>query len=192
MNQIQHSFRDRLLAVEKSTPTARYRKELANLRERRLSPFQRVVMSAVLVLVTVATVVMGKLAIAGPANMPMVAQLAFGTGAIGGLLCAAFIGGILRRGVVRRMKDPVSMNSGIWVMSGLSVAFALYLGGNMTDHGPSPFIGIYLILFMLFFFGSASVLLVRSHLEQIDLRTREKLLELEYQLAEISEQLKEP
>jgi hypothetical protein len=191
MNQIQQSFRDRLLAAEKSTPTERYRKELANLHERRLSPVHRVAMSAVIVLVTVAAVVMGKLAIAGPADLPRVAQLALGTGAIGGLFCSAFIAGILRRGAVRRMKDPVSVNSVIWVMSSLSVAFALYLGGSMTDHGPSPLIGIYLILFMLLFFGSASVLLVRSLLEQIELRTREKLLELEYQLAEITEQLKQ-
>jgi hypothetical protein len=40
--------------------------------------------------------------------------------------------------------------------------------------------------------GSASVLLVRSLLEQAELRTREKLLEIEYQLAQLTEELKKP
>ena len=194
MNEIQQSFRDRLLAAEKSTPTEKYQRELAKLLERRLSPVQRAIMTAVAVLVSASAVVMGGLAIIGPGHLPMAAQLALGTGAVGGLFCAGFIVAILRRGAVRRMKDPVSLNSLIWVVASLSVAFALYLVGSSRehggDHGAPPFVGIYLILFMLFFFASASVLLVRSLLEQAELRTREKLLEVEFQLAQLAEELK--
>ena len=43
MNEIQQSFRDRLLAAEKSTPTEKYQRELAKLLERRLSPVQRAI-----------------------------------------------------------------------------------------------------------------------------------------------------
>ena len=186
MNENPQSFRDRLLAAEKSTPTEKYQKELANLLERKLSPAQRTVMTGVVAVVSASAMVMGGLAIIGPGKLPLMGQVVLGTGAAGSLLGAGFIVRVLRRGTILRMKDPVFINSLIWVFSSLSVAGALCVGGSMGH----SLLGIHVVLFMLYFFASASVLLMRSLLEQAELRTREKLLELEYHLAQLAGQMK--
>src|SRR5580692_8363667 len=106
MNEPQQKFRDRLLSAEKSLPTEKYRKEMADLQERKLSPAQRTIIAIVAAGTLVAAVYMGWLAATPPRDLPRLARLGLGFGAICTLALAAFAAAAVKRGKMRRKIDP--------------------------------------------------------------------------------------
>src|SRR5215471_13459838 len=115
MNEAQQKFRERLLSLEKASPSEKYRKEMAELHERKLSPTQR----AILVLVTIgalaAAVFMGWLAAVAPRPLPMVSRFGLGFWAICSLVASALASGVAKRGVMSRRMDPNRIIAFIYV-----------------------------------------------------------------------------
>jgi hypothetical protein len=178
MNEEQQKFRERLLSVETALPTEKYLKEMAELHERRLSPTQR----AIIVLVTIgalaAAAFMGWLAAIPPRHLPMVSRLGLGFWAICSLAASVLVSGVAKRGVMKRRIDPNRIVAFIYVSLVVFAITMLALMGQVPDVGTRVIMGSIALLF----FGMGCVFLITSRLQQMELRTREKLLEIELEL----------
>jgi hypothetical protein len=178
MNEAQEKFRERLLSVEKSSPTEKYRKEMAELHERRLSPTQRAIIVLVTVSALAGAVFMGWLAAIPPRHLPMLSRLGLGFWAICSLIASVLASGVAKRGVMRRKIDPNRIVAFIYVSLVVFAITMLALMGQVPDVGTRVVMGAIALLF----FGMGCVFLITSRLEQMELRTREKLLEIELEL----------
>jgi MFS family permease len=187
MNELQQNFRDRLLAAEKSTPSEKYRKDLANLRVRKMSRAQRVAMIAPMLFCVAAAIRMASPALNPPQNLPMLARIGLGVGAVGSLVWAVLMGIVVKRGVIRRKSDPVVMNRILVTMFAVATGIAGFLALGMPDRARGTQVLVVEAILLLI----ASVFLIQSLIEQAELRTREKLLELEMQMQEVAEQLRQ-
>jgi hypothetical protein len=178
MNEAQQKFRERLLSVEKSSPTEKYRKEMAELHERRLSPTQR----AILVFVTIAALAgalfMGWFAAIPPLPLPMLSRFGLGFWASCSLAAGVLASGVAKSGVMKRRFDPNRIIAFIYVSLVVFAITLLALMGQVPDAGKRVIMGAT----ALFVFAIGSVFLVTNRLEQMELRTREKLLEIELEL----------
>ena len=178
MNEAEQKFRERLLSVEKVSPTEKYRKEMAELHERRLSPTQRAILPLVTISALAAAVFMGWLAAIPPRPLPIVSRFGLGFWAICSLVACVLASGVAKRGVMRRRIDPNRIVAFIYVSLVVFAITMLALMGQVPDTGKRVIMGSV----ALFFFGIGSVFLITNRLEQMELRTREKLLEIELEL----------
>ena len=178
MNEAEQKFRERLLSVESASPTEKYRKEMAELHERRLSPTQRAILDLVTISALAAAVFMGWLAVNPPSDWPMLSRLGLGFWAICSLVASVLASGVARRGVIRRRMDPNWIVTIIFVSLVVFAITMLALMGQVPDAGKRVIMGSA----ALFVFGIGSVFLITNRLEQMELRTREKLLEIELEL----------
>jgi uncharacterized membrane protein YidH (DUF202 family) len=186
MNESQQKFRDRLLSAEKSLPTEKYRKEMADLQERKLSPAQRTIIAIVAAGTLVAAVYIGWLAATPPRNLPMLARLGLGLGAICSFALAAVAAGAVKRGKMRRKIDPNQMVTIIFVAVVVFAPMMLGLMDQVADVAKRVEIGSSALLF----FGMGCFLLLITRGEQMELRTREKLLEIELQVQQLAEEIR--
>lgn len=178
MNEAQQKFRERLLNVEKVSPTEKYRKEMAELHERRLSPTQRAIIGLVTISALAGAVFMGWLAAIPPRHLPMVSRLGLGFWAICSLAASVLASGVAKRGVMRRKIDPNRIVAFIYVSLVVFSITMLALVGQVPDVGKRVIMGSIALLL----FGMGGVFLIMTRLEQMELRTREKLLEIELEL----------
>jgi len=79
---------------------------------------------------------------------------------------------------MRRRIDPNRITASIYVSVVVFAITMLALMGQVPDTGKRVIMGSV----ALFFFGIGSVFLITNRLEQMELRTREKLLEIELEL----------
>ena len=182
MNEAEQKFRERLLSVQKASPTEKYRAEMAQLHERRLSPTQRTILVLVTISTLAAAVFMGWLAAVPPHPLPMVSRFGLGFWAICSLAASVLASGAARRGVMRRKIDPNRIVAFIYVSLVMFAITMLALMGQVPDAGKR----VILASVALFVFGIGSLFLITNRLEQMELRTREKLLEIELQLHQLT------
>jgi hypothetical protein len=184
MNNAEQKFREHLLSAEKASPTEKYRKEMAELHERRLSPAQR----AIIVLVTIgalaAAAFMGWLAAVPPRPLPLVSRLGLGFWSGCCLVASVLASGVAKRGVTRRRIEPNRIVGFIYVSLVVFAITMLALMGQVPDAGKRVIMGSIALLV----FGMGSVFLITTRLEQMEMRTREKLLEIELELHRFTEQ----
>jgi hypothetical protein len=186
MNEAEQKFRERLLGAEKSSPTEKYRTEMAELHERRLSPTQRAIIVLVTISALAAAVFMGWLAAVPPRHLPMVSRFGLGFWAICSLAASVLACGAAKRGVMRRKIDPNRIVAFIYVSLVVFAITILALMGQVPDVGDRVRMGSA----ALFVFGIGSVFLITNRLEQMELRTREKLLEIELELHRFTQELR--
>src|SRR5882762_6102861 len=105
MNEARQQFRERLLSLEKASSSEKYRKEMAELQERRLSPTQRAIIVQVTIGTLAAAVFMGWLAAVPPRPLPMLSRFGLGFWAICSLAASVLASGVARRGVMSRRMD---------------------------------------------------------------------------------------
>ena len=127
-------------------------------------------------------------AVLAPRGLPPLARVAF---AAGGVLCAAF--GVMllrigRRGTMNLRRDPLRMAGLTWSAVVIMVTLFMLLGGALPDRT----IGIQMVVNGIVFLIGAGLMLLRAVVEQSQLKTQEKLLEIEYRLAELAEQVRKP
>ena len=106
--------------------------------------------------------------------------------AIGGVLSligAVLAGRVLIRGKLDRQRDPIAYAGIIWCFCVVIVTAFMLAGGIDSVRG------IGLTIFGLVFLLGGAVLLLRTVIEQSELRTRQKLLEIELRLAQIADGL---
>lgn len=179
-------FQDRLLAAEQLNPEyqEKYNKEVRAMLEKKLTPVQRwgYVFSAILGVVFLT--VFGIAAIVAR-ELPILARLVFGLGAVFGLAWAAFAGSIAKRGTLNLRAHPTAMTGMAWGFVIILMTLLLLLGTRQPDSTRSVFVVVSGLVFLVM----AAVFMIFNRIDQAELKTREKLLEIEYRVAEIAEAL---
>jgi hypothetical protein len=183
MKNEQTSFRDRLLAAEPLSPDTQQKlqQELHAMFTRELNTPHRIVISIVALVGLATAALCGYLAITR--DLPIVARIGLGTGSLFGLGWLALAVRILRKGSINLRFDNRVMAAMVWVFTVLMVTFFLMLGMSIEDR----LLGVMMIAYGLVFLVGAGVYFISARIEQAELSTREKLLELELRMAEMSE-----
>jgi hypothetical protein len=185
MNEANRVFRERLLDAEQVTPALkeRYHKELQAMLEKRLSGMRRWGWLGSAIMGWGFAVLGGTLAVVAPAEFPWWGRLIFATGALFGIGW-----GVLGLKVFRR--GSVDLKFDTWAASGMAWALPLLVVIVAMVSAPDNVAGLRMILSGLVFLVMGAAFLLRYVIEQSELKTREKLLEIEYRVAELTDRMK--
>jgi hypothetical protein len=180
------NFRERLLAQEQTTPALkeRYDEEVRAMLEQRIS---RRACLGFMVMSVVFAVLLAVLAIIPPlAEVPLLVRI---PPAVGVPFCvgfAIFFLRVLRRGSFDLKSDASFFIGMIWLLVVLTVAMFMVVSLLAQD----KFVGLWLSVFSVVILVIGAVFLIRHGITRSELRIREKLLEIEYRLAELAETAK--
>lgn len=188
MNESQEQFRDRLLGAEKTTPSSRekYQRELAMLIDQSLTKKGKWQLTAqmigcAIVGTTAAVLFMLParwLALSGLQRLLLAVAAVFVLGK------AVLLFRILKRGTVN-LKTDSSLHANLqWLLARL--AFVICLLISLIDE---PEGGVQMLCVGLAVLVFGGVYQIQHSIGAADLQTREKLLGLECQLAELREEL---
>jgi len=180
------AFRDRLLAAETVDPGSRdtFRKEVQAMFEEKLSEEGRWIYVLGASLGVALAIGFGGLA-AMVVDSGLLLRIGFGVGSAIGAAWAIVLGWIAAKGTVNQRTHPFVITGLAWAMLVLMVGLFLIRAGQLAN----PTQVIMIVVVALFALGAGALVLVLNRVDQIDLRTREKMLELEYRLAELREEL---
>jgi hypothetical protein len=183
MNESKPNFRQRLLAAENAIPSEKYRRELANLRERKLTRAQQVAL-----ILPILFCVSAAFRLAGPALDPAGglsswARVGLGAAAVLSLVWAILLALLVKRGVMPRKSDIAGLTRALVIMAVMASAITGFLALAMKDRA----LGTQVLIVEAIVLLIAGILLIKSTIEQAELRTREKLLELELHITATAE-----
>jgi MFS family permease len=147
---------------------------------RELNAPRRFVLAIVALIALAGAAVCGYLAITEP-GLPTAARIGLGTGTLFGLAWTVMAARLSRRGEIDLARDSRRIASMVWVFTVLMVVFFLVVGMSIEDR----LLGLMMIANGLAFLIGAAVYWLTYRIEQAELNTREKLLQLELQLAEL-------
>jgi len=184
MTNDQTTFADRLLAVEPLSPNSRQQleQELHAMFVRELSVARRVVFGIVAIVALVSATVCGFLAITEP-NLPTLPRIGLAVGTLFGLAWTVVGARICWRGALDVRLDARRIAIMVWVFTVLMMVFFLMVGMSAEDR----LLGLMMIANGLAFLIGAAVYWLTYRIDQAELNTREKLLQLELRLAELRE-----
>ncbi len=187
-NKSNQSFCDQLLEKEQLNPSykEKYEKEVKAMIEHKLTGIKKLSHIIALIMSLGFVILFGTLAVVVPKELPILARLGFVVGAIFGLIWVVILIRILKKGVLNLKTDSKFMAGITWVFVVIMMTLFLLIGGKNPNSVASVFMVVYGIVFLI----GAAAGLINTVIQQSELNTREKLLEIEYHLAEISEQLK--
>jgi hypothetical protein len=182
MNEANREFRKRLLRAEPVTPALqeRYHKELEAMFEKKLIGVRRWVWLGAAIMGLGFAVGFGTLAVVLPADFPWSGRLIFAAGALFGI---GF--GLLGLKVFRRGSLDLKFDS--WAYSGMAWGLPVFVVTVAMVSAPDSTVGLRMVLSGLVFLVMGAVFLIRHVLEQSELKTREKLLEIECRLADLTD-----
>jgi hypothetical protein len=185
MNEANRVFRERLLDAEQVNPALkeRYHKELQAMLEKKLSGFRRWVWLGSAIMGLGFTVFFGTLAVVAPAEFPWWGRLGFAAGALFGIGWGLLGLKVVWRGSLDLKFDTAVGNGMTWGLVVVMVTLAMVFAPENTA-------GLRMILSGLVFLVMGALFMMRHVIEQSELKTREKLLEVEYRLAELTETVK--
>ena len=185
MNESDRVFRERLLDAEQVTPALkeRYHEELQAMFEKQLSGMRRWCWLGSAIMGLGFAVGFGTLAVVAPAEFPWWWRLVFAVGALFGVGWGLLGLKIFRRGSLDLKSDAWAANGMAWAIPVLVVTVAML-------SAPDNVVGLRMILSSLIFLVMGAVFLIRHVVEQSELKTREKLLEIEFRLAELTDRMK--
>jgi hypothetical protein len=187
MNSTHDHWRERLLEVEQITPSLkeRYDKEIQMMLEKKLTGFRRWIWLAQAVASLAFAVFFGTLAVTLPAAFPWPGRLGLAGGVVFAIGWAALGIRVFRRGSLDLKIDTGAIATLSWCLP-------VFLVTIFMVWAPDSIAGLRMILFGLVFLVGGAVFLIRHVIERSELNAREKLLEIEYRLAELTEALKPP
>ncbi|MHC4618709.1 MAG: hypothetical protein ACYTEQ_13265 [Planctomycetota bacterium] len=187
MNKSDKTFRDKLLDMEK--PNAgykeKYEKEVSAMVEKKLTGWTRLAHIAGLIMGLGFAGLFGTLAVIVPREFPLWGRLIWALGAVFGLIIVVCEGWTLKKGTVNLKKDEMGS-------AGLAWCFVVILGSIILAFSqslPNPLTGIRMLVSVLFFLVVAALAMTRAFVRCSEVNTREKLLEIEYRLAELAEKI---
>lgn len=125
----------------------------------------------------------GTLAVMVPAGFPWYGRLMFALGVPFGIGWAVLGIRVFRRGSIDLKVDTHAYYGMAWGLPVMMTTLALV-------GAPEGIVGVRMIVSCLAFLVGGAVFLLRGVVEQSELKTREKLLEIEYRLAELTTALK--
>ena len=175
---------DRLIALEPLPPESQkhLQEELQAMFTRKLGKPGRLFVGFVAIASLAMAVLCGFLAVT-EAKLPVLARIGLGTGTLFGLAWLFVAGRVAWRGTMDLKIDSRRIAIMVWVFTVLMMMFFLAVGMSAKDR----VLGLLLITQGLVFLIGAAVHLITHRIEQAELATREKLLQLELRLAEMSE-----
>jgi hypothetical protein len=138
-----------------------------------------------LVLGVVFFVGFGCVAVFAPSELPLFARAGFVLGALFGAAVAAMEIGIIRKGTINLKTDSIAAAGAAW---GFVIIITTLFMLN-ADKFPDP---TRMLACMIVFEIAAGLLLLKAHIERSEVKTQEKLLEIEYQIAALTEKLDPP
>ena len=185
MSAEQHGFRKRLLELEQPTPALRERheREMQAMFDQPLTGIRRWSWLGAAVMGTVFALLFGTLAIVAPAEFPWYGRVVFAAGALFGIGWAIVGTRVFARGRLNLKADTATAAGMTWGLPVIVVTVALVWA-------PQDIAGVRMILFGLVFLVMGGAFLIRHVVEQSELKTRERLLEIEYRLAELAEAIR--
>ena len=185
MTESRNGFREQLLQAERLNPTykERYQKEVRAMLEQKLTGGKRLAYIGTAAMGIGFALLFGTLAIIVPKGFPIAGRLIFAMGAIFGLAWAVFAGGNVRKGVIKLKTDPTAMVGMSWAFVVIVVTVLMVSQRKFPD----PVTGVRALVIGLIFLVMAAVFMISNRIDQVGLKTREKLLEIEYRLAELAE-----
>jgi len=187
MNESQKTFRDRLLETEKTNASykEKYEKEIKQMFEQKLTGLQRWWYIIDLGMGLGFFVLFGTLAVIVPKEFPLWARSIWIIGAAFGLAFAGLSVWVLKKGTVNLKTDNMTA---AWLGWGLIVIIASIVLVHSGDL-PEPITGVRMLVSILIFEVMAAALLLKAIIQRSEVNTREKLLEIEYHLAELAEKV---
>ncbi len=182
MNSIPNDFRERLIRCEPVTPAYRqkYEKEMRAMLEKQLTGVRRWVWGLAALMGVGFALLFGTLAVIAPAEFPLWGRLGFAAGALFGVGWAALGIRVFRRGSIDLKFDTAAY-------AGMAWGLPVFMVTLFMVAAPEDIIGLRMILCGLVFLVMGVAFLLRHVIELSELKTREKLLEIEYRLAELAE-----
>jgi hypothetical protein len=180
----QTKLGDRLIAVEPLSPNSRQhiQQELHAMFVRELTTTRRVSFGIVAIAAFISATVCGSLALTEP-NLPTPARVGLATGTLFGLAWCAVAARIAWRGMLDLKLDARRIAAMVWVFTVLTMVFFLLVGMQAEDR----MLGLMMIANGLAFLIGAAVYWLTYRIEQSELNTREKLLQLELRISELCE-----
>lgn len=187
MNKNNQNFRDQLLGMESTSPglKAKYEKEKQAMWEKKVTGWTKFGCIAGLIMGLFFFIFFGIFAIKAPPEFPLWARSGFILGSFFGLLFVIFNGWQLKRGTIDLKTDDVGG-------AGLSWAFVVIMGTivlTFSHRLDNPIMAVKMIVSLLFVLVGVGVMLSKAFVQRSELNTREKLLEIEYHLAELAEKM---
>jgi hypothetical protein len=150
----------------------RYHKEVQAMLEKRLTGTRRWGWLGAAIMGLVFALGFGSLAVVAPADFPWWGRLIFAAGVPFGIGWALLGLKVFRRGSLDLKSDTWAANGMAWALPVLVVTVAMVFA-------PDNVVGLRMILSALVFLVMGAAFLVRHVIEQSELKTREKLLEIE-------------
>jgi hypothetical protein len=186
-------FRDKLVSAQQFTPAyrERYRKGLESMLTRRLTPARRIVCSLLALGGLCAAVNFGVQAATQGSNGEYAAwgRAAFGVMALWGLAWAALLGAMAIRGTVNLRKDRQAIAGLRWFFFVFAGILLMLVGGLQLKYEPGSNGPVFAAVVGLAFLVYGALVVIHNLVQQSELNVREKLLEIELKLAEMSETL---
>lgn len=186
----QHEFRQRLLECQSVDLSLRqrYQEEVRIMWEKPLSTSKRVIFYVQAIVCLAMAIGFGVMAIVAPREFPLLARVGFAAGSVFGLGFAIMAFRLARRGEMSLKRDPMRMAGLGWGFVVVMQTLFMLMSGTFPDRT----IGILMVVNGLTFVLGAGFLLMRTIIEQSQLKTQEKLLEIEYRLSELADQFQVP
>jgi len=187
MNESNKTFRDELVDMEKADTSCKekYEKEMKEMFEKKLTRWEKLLWIVGLGMGLGFFVLFGTLAIIVPKEFPLWGRFIWIFGAVFGLVFAALSVWILKKGTVNLKTDDMAA-------AGLGWAFIVIIASIVLVHSgdlPEPITGVRMLVSILIFEVMAAAMLLKAIIQRSELNTREKLLEIEYHLAELAEKV---
>lgn len=187
MNKSNKTFRDKLLDIEKPNPTLKdkYEREVQAMVEKKLTGLRKLGTLVSLVMGLGFLVLGGTMAVIVPKEFPLWGRAIWALGSVFGLTLAGLAVLALKKGTVNLKTDDMSAAGLGWSFIIIVATITLAFSGQLSDRT----IAIKMLVSLLIFEVAVAVGLLKAIIERSEVKTREKLLNIEYHLAEISEKM---
>jgi hypothetical protein len=188
MTRDKLQFRHDLLEAEPIDPLrrAKFEREVNAMWEQRLTLARLVWLKVLAMSMLVLGVGFGATAYLAPGSLPPVARIGFGIGCV---FCLTFLFILImigRRGTMNLRVDPMRIAGLGWGFVVSMMVIFMMLASAMKDSSR----GVLMVVNGIVFLIGAGLILLRTVIEQSERRTRERLLQIEYRLEQLSDDLK--
>ncbi len=184
MTEKQLGLREQLVCLEHTNPDLRkrYEKEISEMLTQELKGMRKWSLVATGLLSVGLGGTFTTVAVIGEGLPPLI-RIGFAIGAAFSLAWVGMAVWILKGGVHKSRQHPTWMANWAWgVTLSMMIIFMMQAGKE-----PDSVRSVFMVLSGLVYLLMGALFLIRNCIEQAELRTREKLLEIELRLAEIEE-----
>jgi len=177
-------FSARLLQCEPPNEELRekYEREIRAMFEKQLGPAGRLMWWFWTVFCLAQAILFTVVAVWSYGKLPIWGTIGFGAGVLFAVTFGAICFRIASTGRIHLRTQPPAMVGIMWCFVVLMMTISMVMA-------PDTIVGLRMILGSLVFFIMGAVFLLAGRAEQAELRTKEKLLEIELRLAELTERL---